>query len=37
MNKFDVVIRQFMCMKVPAPKGVIEDQEHPGGQWMTAP
>jgi hypothetical protein len=30
MNKFDVVIRQFMCMKVPAPKGVIivfDDQQ----------
>jgi hypothetical protein len=24
MNKFDVVIRQqFLCMKIPAPKGVI--------------
>jgi hypothetical protein len=38
MNKFDAVIRQqFLCMKIPVPKGVIEDQEHPGGQWMTAP
>jgi hypothetical protein len=31
MNKFDVVIRQqFLCMKIPAPKGVItvfDDQE----------
>jgi hypothetical protein len=31
MNKFDAVIRyQFLCMKIPAPKGVItvfDDQQ----------